>query len=128
MPLPQEPKPQTSQVKKEVSAKNTTMKIADVMALTKQVLRNVTKDNWENAVRHTIDVEKAHWKGDGLREEIEPVVIFLGSDESSYEESDSEDDEEDLVVAGVDESEHSSALREWIQLFGESDDDDFCGF
>ena len=98
------------------------------MALTKQVLGNVTKDNWANAVRHTIDVEKSHWKGDGLREEIEPAVIFLGSDESSCEESDREDDGEDHVLAGAADSEQSSPLREWKQLFGESDDEDFYGF
>ena len=108
-------------VKKAVAARNTG-KIKEVMQLTKQVLSEVTKEQWETVIRHTIDMENGYWKADGLTEEVEPIIVHIGSDES--DDSDCESDDSD------DEDKREQLMREWVELFGESDDDedDFVGF
>ena len=85
-----------AQVKQYVSNHNTGMKVKGVLELTKEAIQQVTREKWQKVVDHTIKVEEAHWKRDGLTEEIDPVVVHLGSeDESSDSEEESEENERD---------------------------------
>ncbi len=125
-------------VKKQVAARNTGMKIAQVEQLTKDVLRSVTREQWQRVVRHTIDVENLHWKADGLREQVEPIIIHINSDESDDDSDDSDDDSDETVdesnssdevnTDSDDKEQLTDRAEEWHQLFGDSDDSDFDGF
>ena len=81
-----------AQVKHYVAVQNTSMKIKDVVALTKEALAEVTQEKWHKVVQHTIRVEDRYWDSDGLMEEVAPVIIHLNDDDSTdSDDSDFED-------------------------------------
>ena len=87
-----------AQVKGEVGRKNTGMKLKEVMGLTRTAIANVTRDDWANVVRHTIEVEDNHWRTDGLRDAIHPFVINIESDsDTSDDDSSVDSDSEDAT-------------------------------
>ena len=72
--------------------KNVTFKMKDVKVLVDDAIKNVSKDNWKAAIRHTKKVENAFRKVDFCDIEIEQVVIHLSdSDGDSSLESEVED-------------------------------------
>ncbi|XP_050516569.1 uncharacterized protein LOC126891436 [Diabrotica virgifera virgifera] len=80
-----------TQVKGEVARKNSTYKIPDVKVLFNQALSNVTANNWQNAVNHVDGIISKMWQLDFIIERvIEPIIINLGNDSSSSEDSDSD--------------------------------------
>ena len=80
-------------VEGDVARKNTGMKLAEVMNLTRSALRATTAADWEKVVKHTIEVENKHWRTDGLREAVDPFIIDIEDDDSD-EQSDSDEDED----------------------------------
>ena len=83
-----------AQVKGAVAKANTSMKMKDVMALTKQAMADITREQWAKVVQHTVGVERNYWKSDGLLENIDPIIIHLICDDSSDSESDDDKEEE----------------------------------
>lgn len=72
------------QVKGEVSRNNKTFKMKDLHPLFLEALKNVTVDNWRNAIRHAKNVEEKMWQLDIVMEiQVEPLVIHLSDDSSS---------------------------------------------
>ena len=104
-------------VKTRVARKNKSMKMKDVLELARQEIRNVTPAEWAEVVRHTHQVEKQHWKNDGLTAQVAPMIIPLGedsddSDDDSYiynSDHDSSDNDTDI---GTDYDISSSSLSE----------------
>ena len=85
-----------AKVKHFIADRNTTFKIKDVKELVPLAFSNVSTDDWAKAVEHTEKIENYYWKTEGLREEIDQVIIHLDSDtyscsdfSSSGENSDS---------------------------------------
>ena len=72
-----------SQIKGYVARRNTTFKMADMKQLFCEAVGSITSTEWQNCVRHVIDVaEKKCWEFDGLIDIIcEPVIVtFSDSD------------------------------------------------
>lgn len=68
-----------------------TGRIGDIEGLLQEGVRTVTAEDWAKCCRHVIGLEKRYWEDDGMMEDIEPVVVRLGSDSSS---SDTEDEDQ----------------------------------
>ena len=83
-----------AQVKGAVAKANTSMKMKDVLALTKQAMADITWEQWAKVVPHMVCVERNYWKSDGLIEIIDPIIIRLCVD-STDSESDDDEEEED---------------------------------
>lgn len=66
-------------------------RIGDIENLLQEGVRTVTAEDWAKCCRHVIGLEQRYWEDDGMMEDIEPVVVRLGSDSSS---SDTEDEDE----------------------------------
>ncbi|KAL4101231.1 hypothetical protein QTP88_021251 [Uroleucon formosanum] len=77
-------------VKKYVKTNNTTYKLDDVRQLLNTAVERVTKENWENFIRHVIEEDKI-MKVDDIMDEIidqlEPCVLTI-SNETSSDDSD----------------------------------------
>ena len=58
-------------------------------------------------VNHTIDVENRYWQCDGLREEIEPVIVHLDSDD---EEDVTDEDSESSDIGSDAESDKNEGV------------------
>ena len=82
-----------SPVKGSVSSKNTTMRLKDVLDLTKAAVSEVTQEQWAKVVSHTIKVEEEHWRLDNLVDEVDPLIIPLGLDSDASSSSGSEDED-----------------------------------
>ena len=57
--------------------KNTIFKIKDVQVLVCEALKNVTKENWGQAIQHVIKVEDAFWEvdfGERARDVAEMII------------------------------------------------------
>lgn len=78
-------------VKKYVKAKNTTYKLDDVRQLLNTAIERVTKENWENFIRHVIEEEEKIMKVDDIMDDIidklEPCILTV-SNETSSDDSD----------------------------------------
>lgn len=82
-----------AQVKGQVAKKNNTFKMVDIERLTHEALDAVTKEDWENCVRHAEKIQDSDNRKEILRDTlIEPVVLTILPDDSdcSDEESDIE--------------------------------------
>ena len=96
-----------AQVKGRIAEQNSGMKVSDVLQLTKDVISQVTQEAWEKVVNHTIDVENRYWQCDGLREEIEPVIVHLDSDD---EEDVTDEDSESSDIGSDAESDKNEGV------------------
>lgn len=85
-----------AQIKCSVASRNTTFKIADVKELCLQAIKNIGEEEWKKCVSHVKDkTEKEMWELDSVIENaVEPLIINIngtGSDKSSFDTSDSDD-------------------------------------
>lgn len=77
-----------SQVKGYVAANNTTFTLAGVEKLVHEGVTLVSADNWKRDCAHVECVEKEFWERDSeVESSIESIVISLGSDSSTTNES-----------------------------------------
>lgn len=74
-----------AQVKDYVAERNITYKLNDVKKLVYEAFDSVTKDKWEKAVVHTIGIENQYRKSDNIRDQLDPFIIHLDSDEGDSE-------------------------------------------
>ena len=75
-------------VKRKIADRNKTFKIRDVDLLARQVLGEVSREHWVNAIEHVKKVEQQYWQRDGLLDiEVEPLIIAI---------NDEDDDENDV--------------------------------
>jgi len=78
-------------VKKYVKSNNTTYKLDDVRQLLNTAIERVTKENWENFIRHVIEEEDKIMKVDDIMddiiEQLEPCILTV-SNETSSDDSD----------------------------------------
>lgn len=78
-----------AQIKGEVARNNTTFKMKDLYPLFEEAVRNVSAENWKNAIRHAQSEEDKMWQVDITMEVlVEPLVIHVGDDSSSESNSD----------------------------------------
>lgn len=78
-------------VKKYVKTNNTMYKFDDVRQLLNTAIERVTKENWENFIRHVIEEEEKIMKVydimDEIIDQLEPCVLTI-SNETSSDDSD----------------------------------------
>uniref|UniRef100_A0A2S2NB48 Tc1-like transposase DDE domain-containing protein n=1 Tax=Schizaphis graminum TaxID=13262 RepID=A0A2S2NB48_SCHGA len=82
-----------AQVKRRIAKNNNTFKMVDIERLTHEALDAVTKEDWENCVRHVEKLQESDNRKEILRDALmEPVVLTILPDDSdcSDEESDIE--------------------------------------
>ncbi|XP_026821632.1 uncharacterized protein LOC113560022 [Rhopalosiphum maidis] len=80
-----------AQVKRQVAKNNNTFKMVDVERLTHEALDAVTKEDWENCVRHTEKLQESDHRKEILRDALmEPVVLSILPDNSDYSDDESE--------------------------------------
>lgn len=80
-----------AQVKGEVARNNTTFKLNDVKVLLTNSLERVTADKWQSCINHVLKEEAKMWELDDLIDiTIEPIIINIGSEDSSSESSEEE--------------------------------------
>lgn len=64
--------------------------------LIQEAIASVTPSDWEKYCKHVIDIENKYWESDYMMEEVEPLIIPLGAEESDSEnDSDTEDEDTD---------------------------------
>lgn len=87
-----------SQVKGYVASKNTDFKIDSVEKLLLEGIAGVTPQNWFRDCTHVIRLEDEAWERDGIIDsQRESLIISLGTDSSTSDESSSSD------MSGIDE-------------------------
>lgn len=80
-----------AQVKYLVATQNTTYKISDVEKIFQEAIKHVDSEKWQKCVEHVKEVEKKMWQLDHmLEEEIQPIIIPVGVEDSSTDYSDDE--------------------------------------
>lgn len=84
-----------AQDKGQVAKKNNTFKMVDIERLTHEALDTVTKEDWENCVKHAEEIQESDNRKEILRDALmEPVVLTIMPDDSDF--SDEESDIEQL--------------------------------
>ena len=82
-----------AQVKNYVARNNKTFKIKDIQELFEEALKKVTPENWKNACRHVLDIEKSYWDKENICDmDINDIVFKLAEDSDSGSSSSSDDD------------------------------------
>lgn len=92
-----------AQIKNFIRDRNTSgdFGISKLRELVDEAIASVTPADWEKFCRHVVDIENKFWESDFMMEEIEPVIIQLGSaDDSDTDDSDSDEgeDKEDSYI------------------------------
>ncbi|KAG0421446.1 hypothetical protein HPB47_002659 [Ixodes persulcatus] len=76
-----------------VASQNQSLKIAEVEKLTPTALQNVSPENWESYVKHTIEVEEQMWEADGL---VDTVLDSIVIDTNGDSDTDTCDEDEEM--------------------------------
>lgn len=87
--------------KQWVAIRNTTFKIADVMALCRQSFEEIGVDKWKNVCCHSEKVEPDYFEMEGLVEDAIERIAFTVNDSSDSNDSESEDG----AISGIEELE-----------------------
>lgn len=83
-------------VKNDIAKKNARCTMSSVKELALKKFGEVGPTEWEHCIRHVEGVEQQYWKLDiAVEEEVEKVVINLGSDDSDDNSSENESEEAD---------------------------------
>ncbi|KAJ4427109.1 hypothetical protein ANN_24724 [Periplaneta americana] len=80
--------------KQWVANRNTTFKIADVMALCRQSFEEIRVDKWKNVCRHSEKVKSDYFEMEGLVEDAIERIAFTVNNSSDTNDSESEDGED----------------------------------
>ena len=59
-----------------------------------QCTENITPQLWESCCRHVTDLENDYWRKDGLLDDLDPVVVNIGSDSEDSDYNDDDDDDQ----------------------------------
>ena len=89
-----------AQVKGYIRHKNTSgdFSLSQLKEVLDEAIASVTDTDWENFCRHVIQIENKFWETDYMMEEVEPMIITLGEDDSdSDSDSDSDTTDEDDI-------------------------------
>ena len=80
-------------IKGYVARNNNNFNMTSMKSLFDETVDHVSQTDWQNAIKHVLDVENSYWTNDHICDiEIEQVLIKLGEDSAT--ESDSSDDED----------------------------------
>lgn len=72
-----------AQVKGHVARNNTTFRLSDVIKLTYEGFKHITKDVWQSCEHHVRKIEQSYWESEGIAPStVDPVIINLQSDSS----------------------------------------------
>lgn len=74
-----------SQVKRHVAMNNTTFNKNEIPALIDKAFEAVSVQHWKNYCKHVEKVEDKMWKMDSLQDNVEPLIVNLGSSSSEAE-------------------------------------------
>ena len=86
-----------AQVKGEVGKINTgPFTMAAVRSHVTTGLAHVSEENWRKACDHVVKVEDQYVATEGILEEVKPLVIAVGGEDSDSEDSSSESEESDV--------------------------------
>ena len=85
------------QVKGEVGKINTgSFTMAAVQGHVTTCLAHAGEENWGKACDHVVKVEDQYVATESILEEVEPLIIDVGGENSSSEDSSSESEESDI--------------------------------
>ena len=78
-----------SQMKGYVARNNKTFTLKEVTQLLHDGVQRITGEAWANCVRHVIETEEPRfWRVDDIMEEIAPVAINVGHEDSLSSDTD----------------------------------------
>ena len=89
-----------AKVKTCIASRNSTFKLKNVTQLVHETLDSVEPEDWRKCVGHVIEIEKEYRKSMQIMDEIDPVIINLGSDSDNAESDrniESDDDEDSYM-------------------------------
>ena len=92
-----------SQLKGGMRVFNRDGRLEALERLLQQEVAKITPQLWESCCQHVIKLEQEYWLKDGLLDDIDSVVINMGSDSES---SDDDDDDEDDDDSDIDDGGH----------------------
>lgn len=86
-----------AQIKHFIRDRNTSgdFSISKLRELLDEAIASVTAVDWEKFCRHVIDIENKFWETDYMMEEIEPIIIQVGTDTDDSDTDDSDSEGED---------------------------------
>ena len=67
--------------------------MTSIQKLFDAALERISPEDWQNAVKHVIEVENSYWKNDHISDiQIEQVLIKLGEDSETDSECSSDEE------------------------------------
>ena len=62
-----------------IARQNVSFKMKDIIQLTHDAIKAVTKDDWASSCRHVEEVERKYWDADiAVEAEMEKIVSYSG--------------------------------------------------
>lgn len=90
-----------SLVKRRVADRNVRQSPKDIERITREAFETVTAEEWKQECRHVDKLRAEYWTRDGLLEEMDELIIHVGSDSDTDYESDEGDYSSDNSVCSV---------------------------